>query len=129
VAVNIIETEIAPVIVPENSGYTTSVPDDNYLPQNKISVLPRFNERDIRDRLQYPEIAKRSGIEGRVILELYINRSGRVTRVRVLKEDPEGRGFAESAVAAFTGLSCVPAQANGEAVAVRYRYPVRFQLR
>jgi len=134
VAENIVETE-APVETTEqsapqtpNTGFSTG-DNENYLPQSQISVLPKFNDKEILSHLEYPAIARRSGIEGVVVLELFINRLGYVTRVRVLKETPAGHGFAESAVKAFTGLRAVPAQANGVNVAVRYRYPVRFQLR
>jgi protein TonB len=101
---------------------------ETYLPQNQVSVMPVFNERDIRSRLVYPPIALRSGIEGTVYLELYIDSGGNVRRVEILKEDPTGRGFGEAAVNAFTGLRGKPAEANGKLVAVRYRYPVRFKI-
>jgi protein TonB len=139
VAENIIATEIAPVTVTTSVASVASSisSDDNYLPQNKISVLPRLNEKDITNKLQYPEIAKRSNIEGSVILELFINKQGLVTNVRVLKETPEGMGFGDASIKAFTGLRAEPAQVSvtdsagnktQQAVGVRYRYPVRFQL-
>jgi protein TonB len=64
-----------------------------------------------------------------VILELFIDRTGRVQQVLILQETPPDRGFGEAAVKAFTGIRCAPAQANGEPVSCRYRYPVRFVLR
>jgi protein TonB len=103
-------------------------PEEEYVAQNKISVLPKFDEKEIRARLIYPAIAQKANIEGSVILELFINKAGFITRVRILKETPEERGFGEAAVRAFTGLRAVPAQANGQPASVRYRYPVRFQL-
>jgi protein TonB len=94
-----------------------------------ISVPPVFSEQDIRRNLVYPSIARRSGIEGLVYLELFIDSRGQVQRINILRENPENRGFGEAAAAAFRGLSCKPAEANGRPVAVRYRYPVRFRLR
>jgi outer membrane biosynthesis protein TonB len=65
-----------------------------------------------------------------VILELFIDREGLIRNIVVLKETPEGRGFAEAALKAFRGMKATrPAQANGEDVAVRYRWPFRFILR
>jgi protein TonB len=138
VAENIIATDVAPITVSNAvaTGSSSSF-DDDYLPQNKISVLPRFNEKDITNKLQYPEIAKRSNIEGSVILELFINKQGFVTSVRVLKETPGGMGFGEASVKAFTGLRAQPAlvsvtdsagKKTEQTVGVRYRYPLRFQL-
>jgi len=102
---------------------------ESYLPQNKVSRLPSLSEKEIRSNLVYPPIALRTGIEGTVYLELFIDRDGIIRRVRILKEDPPNRGFGEAAVRAFEGLRAKPAQSNGEPVAVRYRYPVRFQIR
>jgi protein TonB len=117
--------ETAPAASPRTSaGYA-----DEYLPQNKVSVVPRLDEKEIRSRLVYPSIALRAGLEGMVYLELYIDREGYVRRIVILKENPAGRGFGEAAVKAFQGMRGKPAQANGEAVAVRYRYPVRFQIK
>ncbi|MDR1587455.1 MAG: energy transducer TonB [Treponema sp.] len=103
-------------------------PAEEYLPMHQVSQPPRFEEREILDALVYPPIARRSGIEGRVILELFIDRSGLVQRITILQEAPPGRGFGEAAVKAFQGRRGAPARANGEPVSVRYRYPVRFVL-
>jgi protein TonB len=111
----------APVIAPAPEPET-------YLPQHKISKPPKFSESVLKAALIYPPIAQRSGIEGSVILELFINRDGVVQRVFILKETPPGRGFGEAAVKAFQGQRCIPAESNGAAVAVRYRYPVTFKL-
>ncbi|MDR1363861.1 MAG: energy transducer TonB [Spirochaetaceae bacterium] len=131
IAETVIEVDEAPVvevavIIPSAAPVRYT---EEYLPQNKVSVLPQLDERDIRSRLVYPPIALRSGLEGIVYLELYIDRDGQVRRVVILKENPAGRGFGEAAIKAFEGLRGKPAQANGESVAVRYRYPVRFQIK
>jgi protein TonB len=117
-----------PVAAVETSTEPTAEPD--YLPQHQISVLPEFDRRELQRRTVYPPIAQRSEIEGSVVLELFIDREGYVRNIAVLKETPEGRGFAEAAIKAFQGMKATrPAQANGEDVAVRYRWPVRFTLR
>ncbi|MDR2758223.1 MAG: energy transducer TonB, partial [Spirochaetaceae bacterium] len=73
---------------------TITAPEpETYMPQNKISKPPAFSEEAIKKVLSYPSIAQRSGIEGSVILELFIDRKGVVQRVSVLKETPPGRGF------------------------------------
>jgi protein TonB len=101
----------------------------DYLPMRAVSKLPKFDEAELRSRLPYPEMAKRAGIEGQVILELFVDSGGNIRNIVILKETPEERGFGEAAVKAFSGLRAEPAQAGGEIVAVRYRYPVRFKLR
>jgi len=127
----LIETDYVPeqivIAAPQPQRVETEVID--YLPMHKISVPPSFSEREIRRALVYPPIALRSGIEGMVYLELFVDKDGLVRNITVLREDPPGRGFGEAAVKAFQGLKGVPAQANGDPVAVRYRYPVRFSIR
>jgi protein TonB len=100
-----------------------------FLPMNKISVLPMFPEDQIRGAIVYPPIALRSGIEGVVYLELFVDRQGEIRQINILRETPEGRGFGEAAVNAFKGIRGTPAQSNGREVAVRFRYPVRFTIR
>ena len=101
----------------------------NFLPMHLVSQLPSFSEEELKRRVIYPAIARRSEIEGTVYLEIFVDREGAVRSVTILKEDPPGRGFGEAAQKAFIGLKGSPALANGEEVAVRYRYPVRFTLR
>jgi protein TonB len=128
IAENVIATDQVPDVTVVAPG-TLFSSGAEYLPMNKISVPPVFQERQIRDALVYPAIALRSGVEGTVYLELYVDREGVVQRVTVLKETPPDRGFAEAAVRAFQNLRGTPAQANGVAVPVRYRYPVRFSIK
>jgi protein TonB len=134
IAETIIETEEEPdqtVMAPGSlTEFTALVPgEEEYLPMSKISAPPVFNEREILRNLMYPAIARRAGIEGVVYLELIIDSKGVVQRIRILREDPSDRGFGEAAVKAFEGQHCTPAESNGRAVGVYYRYPIRFQLR
>jgi len=101
----------------------------DYLPMHSVSELPRFPENEIKSRMVYPPIAQRAGLEGTVYLELFVDSQGLVRSISILKEDPAGRGFGEAAVRIFQGLQGEPAKANGQNVAARYRYPVRFSLR
>lgn len=97
-----------------------------FLPQHKISSIPVIPTKSILNRIEYPPMALRQGIEGVVYLELFIDSKGVIQNIKVLK-DP-GYGFAKAAVAAFKGITCVPAVANGKACAVRFRYPVKFTM-
>ncbi|MCL2244137.1 MAG: TonB family protein [Treponema sp.] len=102
--------------------------EDEYLPVHLVSSPVQFDVNEIIAALVYPPIALRSGIEGRVILELFIDRTGAVQRITVLREEPEGRGFGEAAVRAFTGRTGSPAMdSNGRPVSMRLRYPLTFR--
>jgi len=128
IAENMIETDTPPIQTIVGAG-TLTVNQENYLQIHQVSVAPVFDENALMTDLVYPPIALRSGIEGRVILELFIDRTGTVQRVIILREDPEDRGFGDAAVKAFTGRKGTPAYANGEPVSCRYRYPVTFRIR
>lgn len=97
-----------------------------YLPQHKISSVPIIPSREVLSRIVYPPMALKQGIEAVVYLELFIDSNGFIKKIKVLK-DP-GHGFAQAAVKALEGVTCVPANANGKNCAVRYRYPVKFTL-
>ncbi|MHB9295994.1 periplasmic protein TonB [Pillotina sp. SPG140] len=135
IAERMIETEH----VPKDQRVTTDIlvtprpaPSEviDYIPMQSASVLPKFSDKEILARLIYPTIAQRAGIEGLVMLELFVDRYGTVQRISILKEDPSGREFGAAAITAFAGLKASPARdKNGEPVAIRYRYPVRFKLR
>lgn len=111
-----------PIPLPEPEEKTIE-----YLPQHKISVPPRLDVETIRNRITYPPLANRQKIEGVVFLELYIDKEGLIRKINVLK-DP-GYGFAEAAIEALKGMTVEPARANGTAVAVRFRYPIRFKIK
>ena len=97
-----------------------------YIPQHKISQIPKIPVDEVLNRMVYPPLARKQGLEAVVIVELYIDQFGKVRRVVVLR-DP-GSGFAQAAVNALNGIYCSPAEVNGTPVAVRYRYPIRFTL-
>ncbi|MDR1654985.1 MAG: energy transducer TonB [Treponema sp.] len=135
---NMIETEEEPDQTVLAPGTLTAGPPvqvsrgEEYLPMHKISVPPKLlNEREVAATLRnlYPPIALRSGIEGRVILELFVDMNGEVKRIEILQETPKDRGFAEAAMKVFREAKCSPAQANGDPVSVRWRYPVSFRIK
>ena len=96
----------------------------------QVRTTPQFDEASLAADLTYPAIALRSGIEGRVILNLLVDRAGAVQRIDVLLEDPPERGFGEAAVRVFTGRKGTPAyDANGEPVSCVIRRPVLFRIK
>jgi protein TonB len=98
-----------------------------YMPQFNITDVPVVPAKEVLAKIVYPPLAAKQGIEAIVYLELFIDDTGRIRKITVLK-DP-GYGFAEVAVNALSGIICVPAKIEGKAVAVRFRYPVRFALK
>jgi len=80
----------------------------------------------IMSRLQYPEIAKRAGVQGRVYVLAFVNEKGEVVRAEVQKGI--GAGCDEEAVKAVLGAKFKPGMQRGKPVKVRVSIPIRFQL-
>jgi len=133
IAETMIETDEPPpppVIYTEAAPVTVPVPEEIvYLPQYMVTTLAVLPENEILRAIVYPPIALRSGIEGTVYLELFIDRNGNIRDVTILRENPAGRGFGEAAVNALKGLKATPAEANGDPVAARLRYNYTFKIK
>ena len=133
IAENVIETEeepppvTAPVSAPAQEFVVTEQVE--YLQQYMITQVPVFPESEIRRNTIHPPIAQRSNIEGTVYLALFIDREGNIRDIRILRENPDGYGFGEAAINAFSGVRVKPAEADGVPVAVQYRYNINFTLR
>ena len=124
---------VQPMPTPAPAATTPMNPQPVPAQPPKLKVLespPKFDDRKIENDLVYPPVALASGIEGRVILELFVDSTGLVQQVNILLEDPPNRGFGEAARRAFIGRRGTPAyNENGEPVLSRYRYPVSFRIR
>jgi len=122
------ETDTPPVQDELINGALNISSFDGYYPNHMVSFSPYFDENAIVSEMIYPPLALRAGIEGRVLLELFVDKYGVVQNAVVLREEPPGRGFGESAVRTFTGKKGTPAYINGEPAACRYRYPLMFRI-
>ena len=77
---------------------------------------------------KYPEIARRAGVEGTVVLRILVDEQGNVIKVEVVK-GLGNTGCNEAAMAAAIQCKFTPAMQRDRPVKVWTSYPVRFQLR
>lgn len=82
----------------------------------------------IQNNLEYPELARRAGIQGQVIVHILIDSLGNVTDSKVLRSLGDN-GCDEAAVAALTKTEWEPAQMKGERISVWVSVPVIFKLK
>lgn len=75
---------------------------------------------------QYTEIARKARIQGVVIVEAIVDKTGSVTNVKILKGLP--MGLDQAAVDAIKRWKFKPATLNGRPVDVYYNLTVNFQL-
>ena len=84
--------------------------------------------RWIAQHLEYPEIAKENGVQGRVVLEFTVLKDGSLGNVKVLRSvDPSLDKEALRVVS--TSPRWEPGRQRDRAVNVTYQFPVIFQLR
>lgn len=81
----------------------------------------------IQSKIKYPEIAKKAGVEGRVIVQFVIDREGNVTDPQVVRGI--GGGCDEEAVRAVLQAKFKPGKQRGKPVPVRMSLPVTFKLK
>lgn len=92
-----------------------------------VEKEPSYDEASLARRVKYPEMARRNGIEGIVLVGALIGKDGRIENIKVIESDNEI--LDEAAVKAVRETSFTPAQQNGQAVRVWARVPIRFTLR
>lgn len=81
----------------------------------------------IQQRVRYPEMARRAGIEGTVFVQFVVNEDGSVQDL-VCVRDPGG-GTCEAAIEAIRQTQFRPGRQRGRPVRVRMSLPVSFRLR
>ena len=109
--------------------------EEEAIPFQLVEEKPKFQGGDANDftrwvnsRLQYPEIAKENGVQGRVTLQFTVNADGSVANVKVLRGvDPSLDQEAVRVVS--SSPKWTPGRQRDRAVKVTYTFPVVFQLR
>jgi protein TonB len=80
----------------------------------------------IQEKIVYPEIAKRAGVEGKVYILAFVDESGTVTKAQVLKGI--GAGCDEAALDAVQKTKFKPGKQRGKPVKVQVSIPIVFKL-
>ena len=80
----------------------------------------------IQEKISYPEIAKRAGVEGKVYILAFVDENGNVTKAQVLKGI--GAGCDEAALDAVQKTKFKPGKQRGVPVKVQVSIPIIFKL-
>ena len=80
----------------------------------------------IQSKIVYPEIAKRAGVQGRVYVKAYVDESGRVNKVELIRGI--GAGCDEAAMDDVKSVMFKPGKQRGKPVKVQVTVPVLFKL-
>jgi TonB family protein len=80
----------------------------------------------IQEKIHYPELAKRSGVEGKVYVLAMINANGDVDKVQIIRG--LGAGLDEAAMDAVKATKFKPGKQRGKPVNVQVSIPIVFKL-
>lgn len=81
---------------------------------------------ELQQKINYPEMARKAGVEGQVIVQFVVDENGNVLDPRVLRGI--GAGCDEEALRVVKEANFTPGQQRGESVRVKMSLPIRFQL-
>ena len=112
-----------------------TVDEEEIIPFAIVEQKPMFLGGDantftkwVNDRLNYPDVCKENGIQGRVMVQFTVNTDGTVTDVRIVSTpDPELGNEAKRVVK--MSPKWTPGKQRDRALKVVYTFPVFFQLR
>jgi protein TonB len=80
----------------------------------------------LQQEVEYPDFARKAGIEGRVFVQFVVNEKGEVVQAKVTRG--VHKLLNEEALRAVKQLECEPGMQRGKPVKVRMSLPVAFRL-
>lgn len=92
-----------------------------------VEVQPNTDIAALQKLVEYPDVAKRAGIEGTVYIRVYVGSDGSLVRAEV--EHSDNDMLKEAALKAVKQATYTPGIQNGEPVGAWFSVPVVFQLR
>ncbi len=81
---------------------------------------------EIQKKIRYPEMARKAGVEGRVILQFIVDENGNVTEPAVVRGI--GAGCDREALRVVRQAKFKPGRQRGKAVKVKMSLPITFKL-
>ncbi|MBR4979946.1 MAG: energy transducer TonB, partial [Bacteroidales bacterium] len=109
--------------------------EEEEIPFAIVEDKPLFQGKDANEftkwvysNIEYPEIAKENGIQGRVTVAFTIDKDGSVKDVKVLR-GVDSSLDKEAVRVIQKSPKWSPGKQRGKAVKVKYTFPIIFQLR
>ncbi len=93
-----------------------------------VEEMPEIigGQEAIYKNLEYPEMARKAGMEGLVVVGFVVEPDGSVSNVHIIKS--AGKILDDAAIKAVKKLHFKPGKQRGKPVRVRMALPVRFKL-
>ncbi|MCU7496830.1 MAG: energy transducer TonB [Ignavibacteria bacterium] len=117
---------------------STDIVKDNKTEENTVfnwaEEMPRFSEGEdallsfLMENIHYPELARKVGVEGKVLVSFTVEKSGSLSNMRVIKSIGGGCDEEALRVVALTAGKWIAGKQNGKAVKVNISIPIVFSL-
>lgn len=103
--------------------------DDGILDSYQTQFVPKMKGglEELYKEINYPDLAKRIGTEGRVYVQFIVNEKGEVENPTIIRGI--GAGCDEEVLRAIKLMTFTPGIQNGKFVKVRMQQPVVFKLK
>jgi protein TonB len=102
------------------------IQEDPYLPFAQEMPAPIGGMESIYKHITYPDMARKAGVSGKVYVLIYVNESGGVDQVKVVKGI--GAGCDEAAIEGVKASRFIPGKNNGAPVKVKLSLPIIFKF-
>jgi len=94
--------------------------------EKKKCAEDKMNQH-LYQNLAYPKIARENGIDGMVVLQFVIEKDGKISNAKIIRDI--GAGCGEAALNVVNSMPAwIPGKQRGKNVRVLYTMPVRFKL-
>jgi protein TonB len=84
---------------------------------------------DFSPKPEMPEMAKLAGVQGKVVIQVYVDKKGEVKKWKIASEKPPNLGFADEVVKIIPKWKFTPAIQQGNPVGVWIAIPFNFQYK
>ncbi|MEM1127921.1 MAG: energy transducer TonB [Bacteroidota bacterium] len=123
-------TDLPPPPPPADDGPEPEPePEIFMIVEDMPQLIPNDTEglANLQRSITYPEIAKKAGVEGRVIVQFVVDEQGNVLDPQVVRGI--GAGCDEEAVRAVMNAQFRPGRQRGQPVRVKMSLPITFKLK
>jgi len=113
-----------------NLNVQNAPPSDDIPSSDKFIAVeqePKWDESELKKNVIYPDMAKRANIEGQVILNVFVDKTGKVKKIELVKSDSDM--LIEAAKNAILKTTFTPAIQNGQPVGCWVTMPIRFTMK
>lgn len=114
------------------TGITETKGSDTYIVVEEMPEFPGGTEemiKYIQKNLQYPTVARETGLSGKCFLKFVVSETGSISRIEILKGVPGCVECDQEAIRVIKSMpGWKPGKQNGRAVNVYFNLPINFRI-